>query len=201
MPTVTSASGALSPDSHDSTPDQASEQSVTRGLAPAATRSRQRASSTTMSTIDEPLVSVAALTKRYSDVTALDALTLDIPRGVVGLVGPNGAGKSTLIKILLGLSRRVRYGHGSRPRHRGRRCAHPRTDRLHARARLPPGRHLGDRVRRPHGAHVRASRPRGSRAHRRHPSPRRPLRGALSPHRRLLHRHEATREARAGSRA
>jgi ABC-2 type transport system ATP-binding protein len=36
-------------------------------------------------------------------VRALDALTTDIPPGVVGLIGANGAGKSTLMKILLGL--------------------------------------------------------------------------------------------------
>jgi ABC-2 type transport system ATP-binding protein len=51
-----------------------------------------------------PLVSARALTKRYpGGVTALDGLTVDIDRGIVGLVGSNGAGKSTLIKILLGL--------------------------------------------------------------------------------------------------
>ena len=51
-----------------------------------------------------PLISTRALTKRYSGgVTALDALSVDIDEGVVGLVGANGAGKSTLIKILLGL--------------------------------------------------------------------------------------------------
>jgi ABC-2 type transport system ATP-binding protein len=45
-----------------------------------------------------------SLTMRYAGrVTALDALTLDVPPGTVGLVGANGAGKSTLIKILLGL--------------------------------------------------------------------------------------------------
>jgi len=44
-----------------------------------------------------------ALTKRYSSVTALDALDLELSPGVIGLVGANGAGKSTLIKILLGL--------------------------------------------------------------------------------------------------
>ena len=36
-------------------------------------------------------------------MTALDALTVDVEPGIVGLVGANGAGKSTLIKILLGL--------------------------------------------------------------------------------------------------
>jgi ABC-2 type transport system ATP-binding protein len=51
-----------------------------------------------------PLVSARSLTKRYpGGVTALDGLTVDIDRGIVGLVGSNGAGKSTLIKILLGL--------------------------------------------------------------------------------------------------
>ncbi len=51
------------------------------------------------------LIVTNGLTKRFSRVTALSDLTVDIPPGVVGLVGANGAGKSTLIKILLGLSR------------------------------------------------------------------------------------------------
>jgi ABC-2 type transport system ATP-binding protein len=51
------------------------------------------------------LIETQALTKRYLRVTALDALTVDIEPGIVGLVGANGAGKSTLIKILLGLLR------------------------------------------------------------------------------------------------
>jgi len=51
-----------------------------------------------------PLISTRALTKRYgSSVIALDALTLDVEPGIIGLVGANGAGKSTLLKILLGL--------------------------------------------------------------------------------------------------
>ena len=49
------------------------------------------------------LIETRALTKRYPRVTALDALTVDVQSGIVGLVGANGAGKSTLIKILLGL--------------------------------------------------------------------------------------------------
>ena len=49
------------------------------------------------------LIETAALTKRYSAVTALDGLSLEVEPGIIGLVGPNGAGKSTLIKILLGL--------------------------------------------------------------------------------------------------
>lgn len=50
-----------------------------------------------------PLLSVAAVTKRYPGVTALDSLTLSLEPGIIGLVGANGAGKSTFIRILLGL--------------------------------------------------------------------------------------------------
>ncbi|MEN3307495.1 MAG: type transport system ATP-binding protein [Micromonosporaceae bacterium] len=49
------------------------------------------------------LIQTQALTKRYPRVTALDALTVDVEPGIIGLIGANGAGKSTLIKILLGL--------------------------------------------------------------------------------------------------
>jgi energy-coupling factor transporter ATP-binding protein EcfA2 len=46
-----------------------------------------------------------ALTKRYGCLTALDALTLDVPTGeVFGFLGPNGAGKSTTIRLLSGLA-------------------------------------------------------------------------------------------------
>jgi ABC-2 type transport system ATP-binding protein len=51
-----------------------------------------------------PLVAAHALSKRYgSSVVALDALTLEVEPGIIGLVGANGAGKSTFLKILLGL--------------------------------------------------------------------------------------------------
>jgi ABC-2 type transport system ATP-binding protein len=52
-----------------------------------------------------PLISTDALTMRYPGVVALDALSIDLEPGVIGLVGANGAGKTTLIKILLGLLR------------------------------------------------------------------------------------------------
>ncbi|HEY8527238.1 MAG TPA: ABC transporter ATP-binding protein [Acidimicrobiales bacterium] len=35
--------------------------------------------------------------------TALNALTVEVPRGSVGLVGANGAGKTTLFRLMLGL--------------------------------------------------------------------------------------------------
>lgn len=44
------------------------------------------------------------LTKIYSEITALDNLNLEIPRGhIFGYIGHNGAGKTTTIRILAGL--------------------------------------------------------------------------------------------------
>ncbi len=55
---------------------------------------------------EAPLVSVTALGKRFSGVTALNGLDLELRAGeVVGLLGPNGAGKTTTLKLLLGLLR------------------------------------------------------------------------------------------------
>ena len=50
------------------------------------------------------IVATRSLTKTYPGVRALDAVDLDIPRGLVGLVGANGAGKTTLFRLLLGLT-------------------------------------------------------------------------------------------------
>ena len=52
-----------------------------------------------------PLLRIDGLTKRYPGVTALDDLTIALPRGLVGLVGANGAGKTTMFRLLLGLSK------------------------------------------------------------------------------------------------
>jgi ABC-2 type transport system ATP-binding protein len=47
-----------------------------------------------------------ALTERFGDLTAADAVTLSVSAGeVFGLVGPNGAGKTTVIKMLTTLLR------------------------------------------------------------------------------------------------
>ncbi len=46
------------------------------------------------------------LLKRFGSFTAVNNVTLHIPKGeIFGLLGANGAGKTTLIKILTGLSR------------------------------------------------------------------------------------------------
>jgi ABC-2 type transport system ATP-binding protein len=45
------------------------------------------------------------LTKRFGERTAVDDVSLDVPRGTAyGFLGHNGAGKTTLIRMLLGLT-------------------------------------------------------------------------------------------------
>ncbi len=52
---------------------------------------------------DDPLLRAEGLSLRYpSGRLALDTLTVEIPRGSVGLVGANGAGKTTLLRLALG---------------------------------------------------------------------------------------------------
>ena len=53
-----------------------------------------------------PVIDITQLSRHYDTRTALDGVSLSIPRGAVyGLVGANGAGKTTLIKHILGLLR------------------------------------------------------------------------------------------------
>ena len=52
----------------------------------------------------EYVLETRGLTKRYRDFTALDDLTMRIPKGAIyGFVGRNGAGKTTLIRLICGL--------------------------------------------------------------------------------------------------
>ncbi|CAN5630065.1 daunorubicin resistance protein DrrA family ABC transporter ATP-binding protein [soil metagenome] len=47
------------------------------------------------------MIRTKGLVKKYGDVTALDGLDLNVPKGtVLGLLGPNGAGKTTAVRIL-----------------------------------------------------------------------------------------------------
>ncbi len=56
--------------------------------------------------MSDPVIAVSDVTRRFGAKTALDRVTLTVPRGgVYGLVGANGAGKTTLIKHILGLLR------------------------------------------------------------------------------------------------
>jgi ABC-2 type transport system ATP-binding protein len=46
-----------------------------------------------------------SLTKRFGDLTAVDALSFALQRGTItGFLGPNGAGKTTTLRMLLGLA-------------------------------------------------------------------------------------------------
>jgi ABC-2 type transport system ATP-binding protein len=59
-----------------------------------------------MDTTDTYVIQTDALTKTYRGVSALQDLSLTVPRhSIFGFLGPNGAGKSTTIKLLLGLTR------------------------------------------------------------------------------------------------
>jgi ABC-2 type transport system ATP-binding protein len=53
----------------------------------------------------DPVVDVKSLTKRYSEVVAIEDLTFSLePGSVTAFLGPNGAGKSTTLRLLLGLA-------------------------------------------------------------------------------------------------
>lgn len=70
-----------------------------------------------------PVIDASALTKRYGDLAAVDAVSLRVEPGeIYALLGLNGAGKTTMIRMLLGMVRptaghvtvlgeRVRRGH------------------------------------------------------------------------------------------
>lgn len=50
------------------------------------------------------LLRCEGITKRYTNVVALDNLDLTVESGkIIGLLGPNGSGKTTLIKLINGL--------------------------------------------------------------------------------------------------
>ncbi len=52
----------------------------------------------------EYVLETNSLTKRYRDFTALNGLSMHIPKGsIYGFVGRNGAGKTTLIRLICGL--------------------------------------------------------------------------------------------------
>jgi ABC-2 type transport system ATP-binding protein len=49
-----------------------------------------------------PILSLDRVSKRFAGHTAVDDLSLSVPRGVIyGLLGPNGAGKTTTIRMIM----------------------------------------------------------------------------------------------------
>lgn len=73
--------------------------------------------------MNRPAIMVRGVSKRYGDLVAVDAVTLDVEPGeIYALLGLNGAGKTTLIRMLLGM---IRTAHG-----RIEIDGHPVTDRV-----------------------------------------------------------------------
>jgi ABC-2 type transport system ATP-binding protein len=54
----------------------------------------------------EPVICTRDLTRRFGDFTAVDRLSIAVPRGsIFAFLGANGSGKSTTIRMLIGLLR------------------------------------------------------------------------------------------------
>ncbi len=54
----------------------------------------------------DSILSIQNLVKKYGEKTAVDGLSLEVPRGsFFGLLGPNGAGKSSTINCVIGVAR------------------------------------------------------------------------------------------------
>jgi ABC-2 type transport system ATP-binding protein len=50
------------------------------------------------------MIHLADLTKRYGKFTAVNGISLDVPRGeLFGFLGPNGAGKTTTLRMIAGI--------------------------------------------------------------------------------------------------
>lgn len=58
--------------------------------------------------MEEPVLKVNHLCKKYRNTIVLDSVSLSVPTGsIYALIGENGAGKTTLFRILAGLSRQT----------------------------------------------------------------------------------------------
>ena len=56
-----------------------------------------------MDDLQDAVVQMRDVTKKFGDVTAIDNLTLDVPQGTIyGFIGPSGCGKTTTVRLALG---------------------------------------------------------------------------------------------------
>ena len=55
--------------------------------------------------MDDTILKITGLTKRYGSKTALDNVSFEVKKGrIYGFIGENGAGKTTTIRAITGLS-------------------------------------------------------------------------------------------------
>ena len=78
----------------------------TAGGRPARRGAEKSWQSRSIGTMIARVIEVTDLTKKFGDVTAVDAVSFSVPAGqVFGLLGPNGAGKTTTLRMLATLIR------------------------------------------------------------------------------------------------
>ena len=66
----------------------------------------ERNESCKTSALQEAVIHVRSLTKKFGNFTAVDHISFNISQGeILGFLGPNGAGKTTTIKMIIGLLR------------------------------------------------------------------------------------------------
>jgi len=53
--------------------------------------------------MNEPIIQLKRVTKRYKSVLALNDVSLEVGPGITGLIGPNAAGKTTFLGLVTGL--------------------------------------------------------------------------------------------------
>lgn len=74
------------------------------GISPLQTKAHPPRSPFDIGGGEAPAVFLDHLTKRFGNFTAVEGVSLNVPRGqIFGFLGPNGAGKSTTIRMLCGI--------------------------------------------------------------------------------------------------